>query len=153
MRFTSDPIAAPMSSGLNQHRQANISLKYRGAADQRTLVAEPATFYEKAFGMSETSRPVNTASFKEILINSGSSSEKAKMATTTPIVIATRPKDSSNPAMPSLILDVPDLDKAVESVKTNGGTLLRPPGKAAGLNYAMVKDPDGNQIELVMPAK
>ena len=122
----------------------------------RVLATDPdalATFYEKAFGMSETSRPVNTASFKEILINSGSSSEKAKMATTTPIVIATRPKDSSNPAMPSLILDVPDLDKAVESVKTNGGTLLRPPGKAAGLNYAMVKDPDGNQIELVMPAK
>lgn len=122
----------------------------------RVLATDPealATFYEKAFGMSETSRPVNTAAFKEILINSGSSTDIAKMAKTTPIVIATRPKDSPNPAMPSLILDVPDLDKAIESVKANSGTLLRPPGKAAGLNYAMVKDPDGNQIELVMQAK
>ena len=122
----------------------------------RVLATDPeslAMFYEKAFGMSETSRPVNTAAFKEILINSGSSADKAKKSTTTPIVIATRPKDSANPAMPSLILDVPDLAKAIESVKANGGTLLRPAGKAAGLDYAMVKDPDGNQIELVMQAR
>jgi predicted enzyme related to lactoylglutathione lyase len=112
-----------------------------------------AAFYEKAFGMSETGRPVNTATFKEILINSGSTVEKAKMAATTPIVIATRPKDSPNALMPSLILQVPDLDKAIESVKANGGTQLRPPGKSATLSYVMMKDPDGNQIELVMPAK
>ena len=37
-----------------------------------------ATFYEKAFGMSETRRPVNTATFKEIIINSGSMAEMAR---------------------------------------------------------------------------
>jgi len=122
----------------------------------RVLASDPeaiAAFYEKAFGMSETSRPVNTATFKEIIINSGSTADKAKMATTTPIVIATRPKDSQSPAMPSLILQVPDLDKAIESVKANGGTLLRPPGKSGTLSFAMLKDPDGNQLELVMPPK
>jgi predicted enzyme related to lactoylglutathione lyase len=46
------------------------------------------TFYEKTFGMSETRRPANTATFKEIVINSGSTVDKAKMATTTPIVSA-----------------------------------------------------------------
>jgi len=121
----------------------------------RVLATDPeavATFYEKAFGMSETRRAANTATFKEIIINSGSTSDLARKATTTPIVIATRPKDAPAGAMASLILQVPNLDKAVESAKANGGTLMRPPAKTAdGLNYAFVKDPDGNQIELVMP--
>lgn len=122
----------------------------------RVLASDPeaiAQFYEKAFGMSETSRPVNTANFKEIIINSGSTPGKAKMATTTPIVIATRPKDSASPAMPSLILQVPDLEKAIESAKAAGATQLRPPGKSGTLSFVMLKDPDGNQIEMVMPAK
>ena len=48
---------------------------------------------------------------------------------------------------------MPDLEKAIETVKASGGTLLRPPNKAAGLLYAFVRDPDGNQIELLMPQK
>jgi len=123
----------------------------------RVLATDPeaiATFYKKAFGMSETRRPASTATFKEIVINSGSTAEIAKMVTTTPIVIATRPKDAPTGAMASLILQVPDLDKAIESVKGNGGTLMRPPAKSGeGLNFAFVKDPDGNQIELVMTPK
>ena len=120
----------------------------------RVLATDPeaiAAFYEKAFGMSETRRPANTAAFKEIVINTGSTADKAKMATATPIVIATRPKDAPAGAMASLILGVPDLDKAIESVKANGGTLMRPASKSGeGLSYAFVKDPDGNQIELLL---
>ena len=119
----------------------------------RVLARDPeavAIFYEKAFGMSETRRPANTATFKEIVINSGSTPELAKKATSTPIVIATRPKEAPSGAMASLILDVPDLDKAVEKVKAAGGMLMRPVAKSAGLSYAFVKDPDGNQIELVL---
>ncbi len=123
----------------------------------RVLATDPeaiATFYKKAFGMSETRRPVDTATFKEIIINCGSTPDKARMATTTPIVIATRPKDAVAGAMASLILEAPDLDKAVASVKANGGSLMRPPSKSReGLNYAFVKDPDGNQIELLMTPK
>jgi predicted enzyme related to lactoylglutathione lyase len=120
----------------------------------RVLATDPeaiATFYEKAFGMSETGRPANTATFKEIVINSGSTVDKAKAATATPIVIATRAKDAPAGAMASLILGVPDLDGAIASVKSNGGTLMRPPSKSQqGLSYAFVKDPDGNQIELLL---
>jgi predicted enzyme related to lactoylglutathione lyase len=120
----------------------------------RVLANDPeaiASFYEKAFGMSETRRAANTATFKEIIINSGSTVDMAKKSTSTPIVIATRPKDAPAGAMASLILGVPDLDKAIASAKASGGTLLRGPSKSGeGLNYAFVKDPDGNQIELVM---
>lgn len=120
----------------------------------RVLATDPeaiATFYEKAFGMSEIRRPVTTAVFQEIVVNSGSTVDLAKQATTTPIVITTRPKDAPAGAMASLILQVPDIDKAIESVKRNGGTVLRPPRKSStGYIVAFVKDPDGNQVELLM---
>jgi predicted enzyme related to lactoylglutathione lyase len=123
----------------------------------RVLATDPeavATFYEKAFGMAETRRAANTATFKEIIINSGSTADMARKATTTAIVIATRPKDAPAGAMASLILQVPNLDKAIESAKASGGTLMRPAAKSGeGLSYAFVKDPDGNQIELVMTQK
>ena len=108
-------------------------------------------FYEKAFGMAETRRGANSPTLTEIVINSGATTEMALKATTTPVVITTRPKDAPAGAMASLILQVPNLDKAIESVKANGGTLMRGPSKSGEtLMYAFVKDPDGNQIEMVM---
>ncbi len=123
----------------------------------RVLATDPeavASFYEKAFGMSETRRPANTATFKEIVINAGATPALAKSAATTPIVIATRAKDTPAGAMASLILQVPDLEAAIARAKSAGATLLRPPNKSAeGLIFAFLKDPDGNQIELVMNPK
>ena len=119
----------------------------------RVLATDPvaiATFYEAAFGMSETRRPVDTATFTEIVINSGSTAVLARQATTTPIVIATRPMDAPAGAMASLILQVPNLDEAIEAVQANGGTLLRPAATLEVLSYAFVKDSDGNQVELIM---
>ena len=100
--------------------------------------------------MSETRRPVDTATFTEIVINSGSTAELARKATTTPIVIATRPDNAPAGAMAALILQVPNLDEAIAAVKANGGTLMRPAAALGSLGFAFVKDPDGNQIELIM---
>jgi predicted enzyme related to lactoylglutathione lyase len=121
------------------------------ATDVDTL----ATFYAKTFGMSEVARPVNSATTKEVVLNFGQTSEAARTATTPPIVIYTRPAASPAGGMPSLILRVRDLDTALEAVKANGGTLLRAPNRNAVMNltYVMVKDPDGNQIELIMDGK
>ena len=119
----------------------------------RVLATDPeaiAAFYKKAFGMSEIRRVGNPAGFMEIIINAGSTPDLARKATAAAIVIATRPKDAPAGAMASLILEVPDLNKAIEAVKANGGTLMRPPGKSGDLQYAFLKDPDGNQVELVM---
>jgi predicted enzyme related to lactoylglutathione lyase len=119
----------------------------------RVLAADveaAATFYKKAFGMSETSRPVNSPTFKEIILNAGATPEAAKKATSTPIVIATRAKDGP-PAggLAAVILQVPDVNKAIEAVKAAGGSLMRPPSKFGNLDVAFVKDPDGNQVELI----
>ena len=123
----------------------------------RVLATDPealATFYEKAFGMSETRRPLNGPTTKEIVINSGLTPDIAKKATSTPIVLYTRPKNAPAGAMAALILEVPSLEKAIESVVANGGTLMRPAATSGeGLRYAFLKDPDGNQIELLEATK
>ena len=121
----------------------------------RVLATDPealAKFYSEALGMSETRRPVNTATFKEIVLNSGSTPELAKKATTTPIVIATRGANGPKAGgMATLILEVPDMDKAIERATRAGAKLLRPPAKSAeGLSYAFLTDPDGNQFELLL---
>src|SRR5688572_4546224 len=63
----------------------------------RVLANDPeaiATFYKKAFGMSETRRVGAAPGFLEVIINSGSTPELAKKAAGAAIVIATRPKDA-----------------------------------------------------------
>ena len=120
----------------------------------RVLASDPeavATFYKKAFGMSETGRPADRPTFKEIALNFGATPEAARKATSAPLVITTRPKDTPAGAMASLILAVPDLDAAIASVKAAGGTLMRPASVSAqGVHFAFVKDPDGNQIEVLV---
>jgi predicted enzyme related to lactoylglutathione lyase len=111
-----------------------------------------AKFYSEAFGMSETRRPVDTPTFKEIVLNSGSTPDLAKQATSTPIVIATRAKGSP-PAggMAALIVEVPDMDQAIARATAAGAKLMRPAAKSAeGLSYAFLTDPDGNQFELLL---
>ena len=137
------PLAAPASA-----QESGVTV-----LDVRVLAADPeavATFYEKAFGMSETARPVNTPTFKEIIINSGSTPEVARKARSTAIVVATRPKESTPSAIATLILQVPNLETAIDHVKAAGGTLVRGAAHTAGVTYAMVKDTDGNQIELIL---
>lgn len=120
----------------------------------RVLATDPealAAFYAKAFGMSETRRPVQSATFTEIVLNSGSTPELAKASKATPIVIATRGKDMPAGAMASLILSVPDMDAAIARATAAGAKLMRPAAKSGeGLSYAFLTDPDGNQVELLL---
>lgn len=110
-----------------------------------------AKFYAQAFGMSETRRPVESPTFTEIVLNSGSTPAIAKASTATPIVIATRGKDMPAGAMASLILSVPDMDAAIARATAAGAKLMRPVAKSGeGLSYAFLTDPDGNQIELLL---
>jgi predicted enzyme related to lactoylglutathione lyase len=126
-------------------------IRVRSVRVLATDVDALAAFYAKAFGMSETRVPVNTPTFKEIVLNSGSTPELAKKATTTPIVIATRGKDMPAGAMASLILEVPDMDKAIARAVAAGAKLMRPVAKSSeGLSYAFLLDPDGNQVELLL---
>lgn len=113
-----------------------------------------ATFYAKTFGMSETARPVNSATTKEVILNVGATPDAARRSPSAPIAIYTRPASAPAGAMASLILRVTDLTATIEAVKANGGTLRRGPSRndVMHLRYAFVIDPDGNQIELIEEA-
>ncbi|MFT3722446.1 MAG: VOC family protein [Hyphomonadaceae bacterium] len=114
-------------------------------------VEATAKFYEKAFGMSETRRPVDTATFKEIVINTGATPDAAKAAKSTPIVIATRRDKAEKPvSMAALILEVPDMDKAIAAIVAAGGKGGKVNKSGEGLSYAMVADNEGNPIELLL---
>jgi predicted enzyme related to lactoylglutathione lyase len=108
-----------------------------------------AGFYKRAFGMHEIRR-INGQGFVEIVLNSGATADEARASPRAPIVIMTRPKDLQVGAMASLLLNVADLDASIAAVQAAGGVLFRPPqGGASGLRYAFVKDPEGNQVELL----
>lgn len=147
-------VAVGVSMTASMGRAQETGIRVRSI---RVLATDPdalANFYKKAFGMSETRRPVDTPTFKEIVINSGSTVELARKASSTPIVIASRGKEPATGAMAALIVQVPDIDKAIDLAKAAGATVLRGPSKSGeGLGFAFLKDPDGNQFELVMSPK
>lgn len=120
----------------------------------RVLASDPealAKFYAQALGMSETRRPVDTATFKEIVLNTGSTPELAKKAPSAPIVIASRGNGPQAGGMAALILEVPDMDKAIARATAAGAKLMRPVAKTGeGLFYAFLTDPDGNQFEFIL---
>jgi len=152
--FTKTMIVAVMLFTATAHAQ-NTGNQVWGVRVLATDVEATATFYEKAFGMSEVSRPVNSATTKEIVLNFGATPEIARNATTAGLAIYTRPANTPAGAMPSLILRVPDLDKAMEAVKANGGSVTGRPGRnaIANVSYVFAKDPDGNPIELIVEMK
>ena len=155
MRFLKTAVGAAILSVATLAMAQTSGTQVWGVRVLATDVDALASFYAKTFGMSETARPVNSATTKEVILNFGQTAEIAKRATTMPIVIYTRPATAPAGAIASLILRVPDLDKAIEAVKANGGTVLRAPNRNAVMNlsYVFVKDPDGNQIELLMEAR
>ena len=120
----------------------------------RVLVVDveaAARFYETAFGMSETRRPVESPTFTEIVINTGATPAQARASRNTPIVIATkRDKMAPPPSMAAVILEVPDMDKAIAAVVAAGGKGGTPNTSGEGLVYTMVADPEGNPIELLL---
>jgi predicted enzyme related to lactoylglutathione lyase len=155
MTFVKLAIAAIVVAAATLVAAQEAPVRVWGVRVLATDVEALATFYAKTFGLSETDRPVNSATTKEIILNVGATPDVARKATTVPVVIYTRPASAPAGAMASLILRVADLEKTIEAVKVNGGTLLRGPNRNAVMNlaYAFVKDPDGNQIELIMEAR
>lgn len=144
-------LAAPPAAFAQKTEAGETGITVRSVRVLATDVDALAKFYAQAFGMSETRRPVQSATFNEVVLNSGSTPALAKASTATPIVIATRGKDMPAGAMAALILEVPDMDAAIARATAAGAKLMRPVAKSGeGLSYAFLTDPDGNQIELLL---
>lgn len=63
-----------------------------------------------------------------------------------------RPADSDKFYLYDCTVTVPDIDKAVEAVKANGGSITREKGEIPGIGwFANAKDTEGNRFGLMQP--
>lgn len=120
----------------------------RVAADD---VAATADFYKAAFGMQEIQR-YERPGFLEIILNFGRSVEEAKAATSTRIALITRRADQKAEGVSNMVLNVGDMDAVMARVTARGGTVEKAAARSAasGNVIAMVRDPSGNRVELLM---
>ncbi|MGA0604736.1 VOC family protein [Phenylobacterium sp. VNQ135] len=114
-------------------------------------VAKAAAFYRAAFGMQEIQR-YERPGFLEVILNFGRTVEEAKAAQTTRIALITRRPDQPADGVSNLVLNVGDMDRVMARVAAAGGTVEKAPARSAvsGNVIAMVRDPAGNRIELLM---
>ena len=117
---------------------------------QAAFRAETAAFHCWAAALA--ARTGGAPAWLSLLSYAGATAEAAKKSANTPIVIATkRNKDEKPVSMAALILEVPDMDKAIAAVVAAGGKGGTANKSGEGLTYAMVADPEGNPIELWEP--
>lgn len=120
----------------------------RVAADD---VAATADFYRAAFGMQEIQR-YERPGFLEIILNFGRSVGEARAATSTRIALISRRADQKESGVSNMVLNVGDMDAVMKRVTALGGMVEKPPARSAasGNVIAMVRDPSGNRVELLM---
>ena len=112
-----------------------------GASDPVKL----ATFYETAFGFTLLRR-IDGPTYVEMVLRARDAPAGAAS-----LILMTRPGDLPVGGFPYVILGVSDVDRAVAAAIANGGTKVSEPRDGAGVRYAMIKDPEGNQVEVLMP--
>ena len=114
-------------------------------------VAKAAEFYKTAFRMQEILR-YERPNFLEVILNFGGTVEEAKAAKTTRIALITRAAGAQPEGVSNIVLNVGDMDAVMKRVAAGGGTVDRAPTKSAtsGNLIAMIRDPAGNRIELIM---
>lgn len=65
-----------------------------------------------------------------------------------------RPADEDKFYLYDCTVTVPDIDKAVEAVKANGGTITREKSELKGVGwFASAKDTEGNRFGLMQPTE
>lgn len=120
---------------------ASLRASRLGAADPVKL----AGFYETAFGFTLLRR-IDGPTYVEMVLRA-----KDAPAGAASLVLMTRPRDQQVGGFPYLLLGVTDVDKAIDAAIHAGGAKLTEPKDGPGVRYAMIRDPEGNQIEVLKP--
>ena len=120
----------------------------RVAADDVSVTAD---FYKAVFGMQEIQR-YERPGFLEIILNFGRSVDEAKAASSTRIALISRRAEQKPEGVSNMVLNVGDMDAVVARVVAKGGTIEKAAARSAasGNVIAMVRDPSGNRVELLM---
>jgi predicted enzyme related to lactoylglutathione lyase len=114
-------------------------------------VVKTATFYEAVFGLKEARRVERDKAPYEIILNYGKDAAEAAAATSTKLVVILRDPKAPPPSVSNLVFGVKNLDATVKSAIAAGGTQSRAASQSAttGSKVAFIKDPAGNEIELI----
>jgi predicted enzyme related to lactoylglutathione lyase len=129
--------------------------RLRSARVSATDVPKTAAFYETTFGLKEVRKVERDGKPYEIIMNYGATVKEAEESKATKLVVILRGKDAPAPSVSNLVFEVKDLDAIIAKATGSGGTVSRATTKSAtsGSRIAFVKDPSGNEIELIEPPK
>ncbi len=114
-------------------------------------VAKTAQFYQATFGLKEVRRIDRDGALFEVIMNYGATTEAAAASTATKLVVIKRAEGAPAPSVSNLIFGVKNLDDVIARSTKAGGTVSRPANTSAttGSKVAFVRDPAGNEIELI----
>jgi len=113
-------------------------------------VAATAKFYESTFGMTQVRKVDRSGALFEIILNYGATPADAGANMAAKLVVIARPKDAGPASMSPLVFGVKDLEGVMAKAVGAGGSVSRPASTAgSGTRIAFVKDPAGNEIELI----
>ncbi|WP_068874671.1 MULTISPECIES: VOC family protein [unclassified Phenylobacterium] len=145
-------LAAAAQAAIAQPTAAEPDISIRNVRVSAPDVPRTAAFYQKAFGMHEVFR-LERPNLLEVILNFGPTVEAAKAAKTTRLIVVNRAPDAKLEGVSNMVFNVRDMDAAVRRVIAAGGSVelapTRPPG-LGDVTVAMIRDPAGNRIELVM---
>jgi predicted enzyme related to lactoylglutathione lyase len=136
--------AAPAFAQETRLRSARVS-----APD----VIKTAAYYQAVFGLKEVRKVERDGAPFEVIMNYGKDTKEAEASKATKLVVILRAKDAAAPSVSNLVFEVKDLDGVIAKATKAGGTQSRSATKSAPSRVAFVKDPAGNEIELIEPVK
>ncbi|MDB4984733.1 MAG: Glyoxalase/bleomycin resistance protein/dioxygenase [Patescibacteria group bacterium] len=110
-----------------------------------------STFYEKTFGWKMNKLGADMGDY--VVAHTGETDEKNMLKVPNMINGGFWNKTMSPAtAVPSVVIAVTDMDKAVADVKANGGTMLGEPQEIPGVGlHAGFTDTEGNRVSLLKP--
>lgn len=132
------------------HAQVSLNSVRVVAKDAEAL----GRFYADAFGLRETNR-LTTPTGPELFLNFGATAEAARGNESPAIVIMQTPEGPAGDSVMHVIFTVADAAGTAAAAKAAGGTVTREASQYGntGIFIAFVADPEGNQIELIQPAR
>ena len=114
-------------------------------------VARTAGFYQAVFDLKVVRTIDRDGALYESILNYGATKEAAAANTAPKLVVILKKADAPEPSVSNLVFGVKDLDAILSKAKASGGTVSRPAttSAATGSRIAFIKDPAGNEIELI----
>lgn len=125
--------------------------RLRSARVSAPDVVKTAEFYQAVFGMREIRRVERDGAPFEIIMNYGADKAAAEASKAPKLVVILRDKAAPAPSVSNLVFGVKDIAAAVAAASKAGGVNSRPVtvSKTSGVKVGFVKDPAGNEIELI----